>query len=316
MLVMIDKKGRNYMEILSLLIQNTLPIFITLFIGWMAKRINLIDDNGLVTLKRIVSNITLPLVIFQAFFTATYNIDTIIILIIIFGLNLLLLGIGYVLKKFLPNASSLLPFTFTGFEMGMLGFPLFALLIGADNSSSLAIVDLGHELFVFTIYIYFLRVRSKKKTSAKESVLEMLRNPVLVGLTIGLVLGAMGIADTLLETPAGDIILETASFISAPTAFLILITIGYEFVVEKRLFKSVFSTLFLRLLLIAVLGGAAIFIIFKFIPYDNIILLALIMMFILPAPFIIPVYTTNKDDLEFASAFLSLNTLEIGRAHV
>ncbi len=297
------------MGILPLLVLNTAPIFITLFIGWLVKEIKLIDENGLTAIKKIVTNITLPFVIFQAFFTATYNTNSIIILIIIFGVNLLTFGLGHILKRFLPNASSLLPFKLSGFEMGMLGFPLFALLVDAHNSSILAIVDLGHELFVFTIYIYFLRNKSQKKLSAKESIIDIIRNPVLISLIIGLILGATDIASFLLDSIVGDIVLEIATFISAPTAFLILITIGYDFVFQKKLSKRLFATLFFRLFQMAILGAATIFIIFNFIPYDDMLLLALIMMFILPAPFTIPVYTTNKEDSEFVSAFLSLNTL-------
>ncbi len=297
------------MEILPLLIQNTAPIFITLFIGWLVRKIKLIDENGLTTIKKIVSNITLPSVIFLAFFTATYNADSIIILIIIFAVNLLAFGIGHLLKKFFPNTSSLIPFMLSGFEMGMLGFPLFALLVGAHNSSSFAIVDLGHELFIFTIFIYLLRGKSLRKVSAKESIIESIRNPVFISLILGLFLGATGIASFLSKSIAGDIILGIASFISAPTAFLILITIGYEFVLQKKLFKQLFFTLFLRILITFILGIVTIFIIFKFIPYDDMLLLSLIMMFILPAPFIIPIYSTSKEESEFASAFLSINTL-------
>lgn len=297
------------MGVLPLLIQNTAPIFITLFIGWLIKKTSLIDRNGIEALKKIVTRVTLPFVIFQAFFTATYNAKSILIMIIILGINILCLVIGYLLHKVFPKTTNLLPFTLSGYEMGMLGFPLFALLVGSDQIASLAIVDLGHEIFVFSIYLYLLQSSTGRKGSFKNSLIDLLRNPVMIALILGLLLGATGIAAMISKSVAGDIITGIVNFISAPTAVLILISIGYEFNIKGRLFKKVFSVLALRLILMTATCASAIFFIFKIVPFDKTLLLALMMMFILPAPFIIPVYSSSEEEADFVSAFLSTNTL-------
>lgn len=297
------------MGVLPLLIQNTAPIFISLFIGWVIKKTMLIDGNGIESLKKIVTQVTLPFVIFQAFFTATYNTKSILIMIIIIGINILCLVIGYLLHKIFSKSTSLLPFTLSGYEMGMLGFPLFALLVGSDNIASLAIVDLGHEIFVFSIYLYLLQSSTGRKSSLKYSLINLVRNPVMVALILGLFLGATGIAGIVSITVAGDIIIGIVNFISAPTAVLILISIGYEFSLQGKLFKKVFWVLSLRLILMIAAGAVTIFLIFKVVPYDETLLLALMMMFILPAPFIIPVYSSSEEEADFVSAFLSTNTL-------
>lgn len=297
------------MGVLPLLIQNTAPIFISLFIGWVIKKTMLIDGNGIESLKKIVTQVTLPFVIFQAFFTATYNTKSILIMIIIIGINILCLMVGYLLHKIFSKSTSLLPFTLSGYEMGMLGFPLFALLVGSDNIASLAIVDLGHEIFVFSIYLYLLQSSTGRKSSLKDSLIDLVRNPVMVALILGLFLGATGIAGIVSITVAGDIIIGIVNFISAPTAVLILISIGYEFSLQGKLFKKVFWVLSLRLILMIAAGAVTIFLIFKVVPYDETLLLALMMMFILPAPFIIPVYSSSEEEVDFVSAFLSTNTL-------
>ena len=50
-------------------------------------------------------------------------------------------------------------------------------------------------------------------------------------------------------------------------------------------------------------------ILFAIIPYDKMLMLALMLQYTLPAPFIIPLYADMKDDGEYVSTTLSLGTV-------
>ena len=51
------------------------------------------------------------------------------------------------------------------------------------------------------------------------------------------------------------------------------------------------------------------FLLFLFLPFDPYLLLAMIMMLILPAPFVLPVYSHNAQEKEFVSMYLSTSTM-------
>ena len=55
------------MNALEGVLGSLLPILMTLGLGMLARRTGLLDEAGAGTLKKVVSRITLPFVIFQAF---------------------------------------------------------------------------------------------------------------------------------------------------------------------------------------------------------------------------------------------------------
>lgn len=65
----------------------------------------------------------------------------------------------------------------------------------------------------------------------------------------------------------------------------------------------------LRLGVLAVVCAAVSGILFAIIPYDKPLLLALMLQYTLPAPFIIPLYADMGDDAEYVSTTLSLGTV-------
>ena len=75
---------------------------------------------------------------------------------------------------------------------------------------------------------------------------------------------------------AGEIVTSLLSFITAPTSALILIVMGYQLHVSKKLLRPVLTTMGLRLGVLAVVCAAVSGILFAIIPYDKPLLLALI----------------------------------------
>lgn len=99
------------------------------------------------------------------------------------------------------------------------------------------------------------------------------------------------------------------SFITAPTSALILIVMGYQLHVSKKLLRPVLTTMGLRLGVLAVVCAAVSGILFAVIPFDKGLLLALMLQYTLPAPFIIPLYADMGDDAEYVSTTLALGTV-------
>ena len=108
---------------------------------------------------------------------------------------------------------------------------------------------------------------------------------------------------------AGEIVTSLLSFITAPTSALILIVMGYQLHASRALLRPVLTTIGLRLGVLAVVCAAVSGILFAVIPFDKGLLLALMLQYTLPAPFIIPLYADLGDDAEYVSTTLSLGTV-------
>ncbi len=297
------------MEIIQSLSTRLLPIIIALALGVLIRKTSLMDALGVAALKTIVTRVTLPFVIFQAFYKVEYSLGTLVTTLTVLVICLLLFALGFLLKKQFRNLTALLPFTLSGFEMGMLGFPLFLMLAGQANMDSLAVADLGQEVFVFTIYLFMLRKQTGEKQSLGDALREVAKNPVIIAVVLGLLVSVTGLGRLMAGTLAGEVVDSVCGFISAPTAVLILLSIGYDLKLERRLLRRAGLVLLLRFSCVLLIGGGLTLLLFQIIPYDPWLLLAIMTMLTLPAPFVLPVYSQSQKEAGFVSMFLSLSTL-------
>lgn len=285
-----------------------LPVLVSVFIGWLCCRKGLLGAGGIAPLKSIITNITLPVVLFRAFFTAKYNFNVLLIFGVIFVASTIAILAGYLLKP-LAGKQKFMPFLLTGFEAGMLGYALFGLLVGSDKLSVFAMVDIGQTVFVYTVYLALLKLTDGKKITAWGLVVNMLSAPPFIGVLAGIVLGVLGVGKLVADSSAAGILLELLDFIAAPTACLILIIVGYQLSLKKSLLKPVFITALARLVVMAALLALSLFVVFRFIPFSKELQLAMMVMFSLPAPFIIPLFADVTDDGEYISTTYSVSTL-------
>jgi len=297
------------MEKTLLVFKMILPVFIMLSLGYFCRRKKIIDQQGLIGIKTFISRILIPVVLFNAFFKAEYNLNGFIIFVIIYCCNGLGLVFGNLTKKLVGNNSKLMPFLLSGYEVGMLGYALFTLLVGVENIHYLATVDLGQTLFVYTIYIMLLTSAAGGKPTAKGLVMGMVKNPAFIGAVAGIFVGATGLGAFILNSAVGGIFSATLLFITAPTSALILIVVGYEISFRKDLMKPVFRTIGLRLFMVIVLFLVSSQIIFHIMPFNKMLFTALLLFFSLPATFIIPLYANVEGENEYVSTTLSMNTL-------
>ena len=61
-----------------------LPVLVAIAIGLFCNKKQLFNSDGLATLKTVISKIMLPVVLFNAFFTADYNIRVLLVFVVMF----------------------------------------------------------------------------------------------------------------------------------------------------------------------------------------------------------------------------------------
>lgn len=292
-------------EILS----KVLPVLVMIALGRLCETKQIIDDEQHAGLKAIVGDILLPVVLFQAFFTADYGKRMLLVFVLVFVGYGAALAAGYALRRFVKPYGRFMPLLMTSAEGGMLGYALYALLCGADQTKTYALVDIGQTVFAYTVFLTALKAAGGEKMTPKFIMKNIVTNNGCIGMLSGIVLGALGVYRAIDGTAAGEIVSSLLSFITAPTSALILIIMGYQLHVSKQLLRPVLTTMGLRLGVLAVVCAAVSGILFAVIPFDKGLLLALMLQYTLPAPFIIPLYADLGADAEYVSTTLSLGTV-------
>ncbi len=285
-------------------LETALPVFVTLAIGMLCRSRRILTREGVAQLKSVAVNIALPAVLFSAFATAEYTGDSIAIPLVMFGLCSIALLLGFVTVRLFKVSGKLTPYLFSGFEAGMLGYALFALLYRDQSNSSFAIIDLGQVLFVFTLYKILLCGKGGLRSALKDALV----SPVLWSIIIGLIVGASGLYDALKPSGVSGILDSVASFIAAPTSALILISIGYDLIPGEIRWRATAAIVGLRLAIMAVVLGMAL-LVNRYLLGSAMHTGALVLMFMLPPPYVLPVFADAGEERANISSALSVLTL-------
>jgi hypothetical protein len=283
------------------------PIVLLLGLGTLCRRKQLLTLDGLAGLKSIVGNICLPVVLFNAFFTARYSLSVLLTFLTVYlGFGAALLA-GFALRKLAAPHGKFFPFLLTSAEGGMLGYALYGVLMG--EQSGFAVVDLGQTVFAYTAFLGTLTLVDGQTPSAGKLLRNIVTNKCCIGMALGIALGVAGVGGWMLSSPAAGLVTGTISAITAPTSALVLLIVGYELELDKKLLRPVAVTVLTRLALMGGLFVLVSFVIFRIIPYDPALQIALMILYALPAPFIIPLFADVGDEGKYISTSLSVHTL-------
>ena len=279
-----------------------------LALGVLCRKKQLISRQGVDALKTVAVQIGLPAVLLHTFAAAEYSLATLVVPLIMFCLCVLAWLLGKWLGPALKIKSRFAPFLTTGFEAGMLGYALFTLLYGSQRLADFARIDLGQVLFVFTLYKALLGMEGKEKPAPRQLLREMALSPIILAILAGVLLGTTGIYQALIPSGAAKVLDACTDFISAPVSALILLAIGYDLVFRDIPWREAVKAAGLRLVIMAGLGAGVLALFHGLWPqaqWDR----AVWLMFLLPPPYVLPVFSTDEEQRVYLSSVLSLSTL-------
>lgn len=284
-------------------LKTALPVFLALAMGMLCRKKKFLSRDGVDALKKVIINLTLPFALFASFATAEYTLDSLLVPVIIFVICTIMLGLGFLVIRVSHTKSKLAPFLASGFEAGMLGIPLFGLLF-PGKASEFAILILGQEIFVFTLYKMLLT----GKTSFKAIIKDFITSPTLIAVVLGLVVGATGLFDLLGKWGVAEIVTSVTDFLSAPTAMIILLTVGYDLVLKQIPWKQTIGMIGMRL---GIAGAmlAVLILLNRTVLNGMIFEGAAVLLFMLPPPYVIPVFADEPSERVQISSSLSALTL-------
>lgn len=288
-------------------VQMVLPIAIMLGLGVVCRQKGIFNMAGLAGIKAVVSDICLPVVLFNAFFTAQYSLTVLLVFVLVYLGFGLAMAAGFGLRGLAKPHGQFFPFLLTSAEGGMLGYALYGLLMG--EQSGFAAVDLGQTVFAYTAFLGMLTLSGGQKPTAKGLLKNIVTNKCCVGMALGILLGASGVGRWVLAGPAGGIVSSAISMITAPTSALVLLIVGYELELDKTLLRPVAVTVLCRLVVMGALLALVSFVLFQIVPFDRKLQIALMILYALPAPFIIPLFADVGQEGRYISTTLSVHTI-------
>lgn len=292
------------MEQVISIVQTVLPVFLALVLGILCRQRQILGREGVDALKTVAVNLTLPFVLFDAFAKAEYSLRTLVIPVLVFLVCCAALGLGLLIVRISGGKSRLAPFLASGFEAGMLGYALFVMLFPQSSVAQFAILDLGQTLFVFTLYKALLSGKGEWNAIGRD----MAASPVLWAVFSGVFVGATGLYAVMHQWGVGAVVDSVTGFLSAPTGVIILLAVGYDLVLREIPWKKIGGFIAMRLGVMAVLLAGVILLnrtVLQGVIFEG----AAALLFILPPPYVIPVFADEPGERVQISSALSALTL-------
>ncbi len=257
-------KSEGIVESLLFSLQSVLPLFLLILLGYFLRRKDMINDSFVNIGTKIVFKISLPLLLFTQIASADlttvfnpklilYSLGTTVLIIAL----LILLVPRFVKDR--PSAGAMIQGIYRG-NLAILGVSLAVNMFGQEGAAPTSL------LLPFTIPLYnalavvILTVYSKdselQKPSAKKIIKDIITNPLILGILLGLPF-------SLLHIQLPTLVTKCLSPITSLNTPLALICLGGQCTIQTvkdNLKLSLIST-FIKLVIIptlVILGAIAI----------------------------------------------------------
>lgn len=298
---------------MSEVIGKLVPVILIIVLGIFLRRKQIISLEAINGLKQLITKVALPAVLFLSFSKSKIESAYVIIFAAVFVMCCMLYVIGMLFNKKVPRLfnEQFAPGFFTGFELGMVGIGLFTALWGIERLPVLMLIGLGHELFIWFVYVPLLEYRNSGTFNLKGTLQSFVLSPIIIAIVAGIAVNLLGLSEEMLQNSVGAGSIQTLTLLSQMTSPLILIVIGHSIVLKEVKVKKVISYITARVLCTGLIGIAALALIHIVVgEVHEMFNLAFFFFLMLPPPYILPLFIKdNKEEEEFFSQILVCFTL-------
>lgn len=300
------------MDDTTLILNRVLPILLLIALGHWTRRSGFLTESAVENLRKLVVTLALPSVLFISFLEMKLQTKYLLVFALIFALNVALFALGRALKAWLSAGYLYFPFLMTGFEYGMLGVSLFGSAYGLDKIGYIAVVDLGHELFIWFVFLAFLLMLRDGHQDPRQLLRAFLTSPVIIGILAGIALNVIGAREFVNERPIAGGVMATLRFLGNLTIPLILIIVGHGIRLDRTGVREAVPVIGIRLLILVPLALLLNRLVLRGLldleaPFEA----GLFTLLVLPPPFIIPLYMKAglPDERRYVNNALTLYTM-------
>lgn len=290
-----------------------LPVLFMVVLGFISRVKEFISPEQKEGANSIVFHVLFPILIFNILFTSKIESSAFLIVLYVFIIFSLAILFGKLLERFTGKRfSHISNFMLTTCEGGNVALPLYTSIVGVAYASNTVIFDLAGTLIAFVVIPIIVAKKSAGNTTVSELAKRIFSNSFVIAVILGLVLNFLGVYEMILQSEFIDIYTNVISTATAPIVGMILFIIGYNLKINLDMFGSLLRLLVVRVLFyICVIAGF--FLLFPDLMAEQTYLIAVVIYFMCPTGFALPMQITplykSKDDASFTSAFISLNML-------
>lgn len=296
--------------------------------GVVLARRGLLDGRAVEALKVLITRLALPLLLLRAFLELDPGPENLVLAGVVFAACAVMAGVATAAVRLLRLPSPETRLLFQGFEAGMLGYALFAALHTSEHLPAFAALDLGQVVYVFTVLLAQMTVLERRRVVAAAratpggttaAVTSSARGAstgfpwraiagstvlwaIAAGLAISLLWPALA---GVLTAPDGAfaVVFDTVGGLTTPLVCLVIGASLAEGIPRDRAIVTIVAA---RTLVGLGLGLAVGLVVVPALGLSAWHTKAAIMLFLLPAPFVIPVYYRRNPAL--VGSVLTLGT--------
>lgn len=300
------------MEQTTQILNRVLPIVLLILLGSWLRRREFLSAGTIDDLRKLVVNLALPSVLFVTFLQIELKLTYLVVFGLIFALCVALLGLGFLLKGRFAPQREYFPFLMTGFEYGMLGVSLFGGAYGLEKLGTIAVLALGHEIFIWFVFLAFLLTKRDGIQDSRQLFGTFFKSPVILAILAGIFFNLLGAQELLRQAPVAGALMTVLQFLGSLVVPLILLIVGYSIHFDRQGVRAALPTVLLRLSVLVPLAlGMNFFVIRGWLGLEPIFEAALFTLLVLPPPFIIPLYMRPEllEEKHYVNNVLALYTI-------
>ncbi|MDD6157765.1 MAG: permease [Lachnospiraceae bacterium] len=290
------------------ILETVLPVLVMLGLGMVCKKKVFLSRSCMDGMKFLVVKVMLPIAVFHGLATAEYGSYTVISVGIMFTVMALTFGLGFLLRPVIGKPyNKYLPFVVSVYEGGMIAYPLYTSLVGVENLSVIAMIDISGLLFCFGIFCNVLvQMEEQTKVSVRNVVVNALKNPAFIATVLGVIVGLTGVVNRMLMSPVGPVYMNVKDMLVAAMSPMILMVVGYDFELSKELLKPCLKSIGLRAITQGVFAVAVIFLLHRIVGENTLLDVAIITYMSAPGSFSVQTFLKDENAQKYIASCNSL----------
>ena len=219
------------MEVILISAKAILPLFVFMMLGYYFKRKTLLNDISAGQLNILVFRFFLPIMCAETIYKANLreDVELLPVLVVTFGIIGIFLISWLIVPRFIKDKTQI-PVMIQGIyksNYAILGIPIAQSICGVDNIGIISVITVILVPLNNAISAFIFEKFTGKATTVPKLILNILRNPLVLGSFAGLVLNISG-----LVIPTW-IMTGIISKLSALTTPLSMIALGATFEFSK-----------------------------------------------------------------------------------
>ncbi|MGO2117352.1 MAG: AEC family transporter [Fusobacterium sp.] len=236
------------------------PIFFMMSVGYLIRKLNMVDDHSLTIMNKLVFRVFMAILLFvnvsKMDIGALVDIQNLTLILLLYGVITSMVLFYFLIYRKTVSDINKVPVMIQGSyraNLILFGIPMATSLYGENGAGIISIAIAGAIPLFNVLAILILEGYANKNASKNKLVISILKNPLIISCFLGIMFVVLGIKiPNLLLNP-----LVSMGGVATPLAFIILgATLKFSSLIKNL--KFIFVASFMKLVilpLVAILLG-------------------------------------------------------------